>query len=349
MMAERISANDYDSARLINRVLSLYYVEELTQAQVGRRLGLSTPKVNRLLQQARQEGMVTISFRTPFQHLFDLESRLQSIFDVKDAVVIPRMADEETTMVHSLGHAGAIYLLEHLRDGDIIAIGGGTTVHDVVQAVNTNRSYDVAVVPVVGGVQGRVTTDVNYLAAQLAERLGGKAFQLHSPAYVETPEHREALLKMAPIKEILDIARRANLALLGIGTVDPESSRFVQFTALSAEEMRQIATQCGGVGEVLAIVYDETGQPCAQQYANRVVGLTMEELKQIPLRIGIAGTYTKALPVYGALRGRLFQTIIIDEAAAQGALDCFERDFHRAGIGTSSLKDAPLRGTSQNA
>jgi DNA-binding transcriptional regulator LsrR (DeoR family) len=327
-MAERITANDYDSARLINRVLSLYYVEELTQAQIGRRLGLSTPKVNRLLQQARRQGMVTISYKTPFQHLFDLESRLQSIFDIQDIVVIPRMAEDDITMVHSLGHAGANFLMEHLHDGDIIAIGGGTTVHDVIQAVNPNRTYDVTVVPVVGGVQGRATTDVNYLAAQLAERLRGRAFQLHSPAFVETLEHRQTLLNMGPIKEILDIARHADIALLGIGTVDPETSRFVQFTALSADEMRQIASEYGGVGEVMAIVYDQNGQSCAGKYADRVVGLTLEELRHIPMRIGVAGTIAKVMPVYGALRGGFFQTLITDEAAAQGVLDFSERSFH---------------------
>jgi DNA-binding transcriptional regulator LsrR (DeoR family) len=179
----------------------------------------------------------------------------------------------------------------------------------------------------VGGVQGRVTTDVNYLATQLAERLGGRAFQLHAPAFVETKEHRETLLNMGPIKEILDLARRANLALLGVGTVDPEASRFVQFTALSAAEMHHIATECSGVGEILAIVYDITGGPCAQEYADRVVGLTLHELARIPFRIGVAGTAVKALPIYGALRGGYLHTMITDAAAAEGALDLFENEF----------------------
>jgi DNA-binding transcriptional regulator LsrR (DeoR family) len=324
-------ASDYDEARLISRVLYLYYVEELTQSQVAQQLGLSTPKVNRLLQQARRQKMVEITIRTPFQYLFDLESRLQNIFNIGEAVVIPRMAENAVTMVHTLGRAGANYLLEHLHDGDVIAVGGGTTVHAVVEAVIANRSYDVAVVPVVGGVQGRVTTDVNYLAAQLAERLGGRAYQLHSPAFVETSAHRQALLEMGPIKEILDIARRANIALLGIGGVDPEASRFVQFTALSAEEMNQIMTSYGGVGEILAIVYDIHGRSCAQEYADRVVGLTLAELERIPFRIGVAGTATKALPVYGALRGGFFHTIVTDEAAAQGVLDILEGEFRRGG------------------
>ena len=42
--------------------------------------------------------------------------------------------------------------------------------------------------PVLGAVQGQVTTDMNYLAARLAERLGGKAYQLHAPALSDTPQ-----------------------------------------------------------------------------------------------------------------------------------------------------------------
>lgn len=319
---------------LISRILNLYYVDELTQAEVGRRLGLSTAKVNRLLQQARQQGMVEITIRTPLQHLYDLEDRLKAIFDIQEAVVIPRIAEDVNAYVHTLGRAGATYLLDHLRDGDIIGIGGGTGVNSVVQAIEPSRDYEVKVAPILGGVQGHATTDVNYLVAQLAERLGGKAYRLHAPAFVDTREHRDMLLSLGPIKEILDITRQANIALLGVGTVEPERSRFVEFTALSAEDMRRVAENCGGVGEIGAYVYDMEGKPCAEEYAERVVGLSLQELKRIPFVIGVAGTAAKALPLYGALRGGYLHTLITDEAAAQGVLQIFERDFHRSGVGT---------------
>ena len=45
---------DYDSARLINRVLTMYYVEERNQSEIAKLLGLSTAKVNRLLKQFDQ-------------------------------------------------------------------------------------------------------------------------------------------------------------------------------------------------------------------------------------------------------------------------------------------------------
>jgi DNA-binding transcriptional regulator LsrR (DeoR family) len=327
------NSDNYSNSRLISQALTLYYEQELTQAEVARRLGLSTTKVNRLLKQAREQGMVEIIIRTPFQHLFDLESQLKAIFGLTDAVVIPQIAEDPSAMVHTLGRAGASYLLEHLRDGDVLAIGGGTAVYSVVQALDPVRPYDVTVVPTSGGVQGNIVTDVNYLAAELATRLGGKAYQLHAPAFVDTQEHREMLLSMGPIKEILDIARQASIALMGVGTVDYETSRYVQFTALSAEEMQQIAEAQGGVGEIGAFVYNIRGHPCAEAYANRLVGLSLQELRQIPFMINVAAMAIKAMPLYGALRGGYPSALITDEAAAQGILETFRQSFRDGALG----------------
>jgi DNA-binding transcriptional regulator LsrR (DeoR family) len=319
----------YEALRLINTILTLYYVDGVTQSEIAHRMGLSTAKVNRLLQQARELGYVNITIRTPFQHLFDLEARLKAVFGLQDAIVIPSVAGNSSSLMNPIGAVAGEYLLEHLRDGDVLGIGGGTAVNAVVNAIEPVRAYQVEVVPILGAVQGQITTDVNYLAANMAERLGGKAYQLHAPAFVETREHCETLKSMGPVKEILDIARRANIAMLGIGTVDAETSRFVQFTALSAEEMKQIAGDCGGVGEIGAYVYDIEGRACANEFADRVIGLTLADIHGIPFRIGMAATTAKALPIYGALRGGYLHTLITDEAAACGVLELFEQDFRK--------------------
>ncbi len=293
----------YDTIQLINTILTLYYVEELTQTEIAQRLGLSTAKVNRLLVQAREQGYVNITIRTPFQSLFELEDRLKAVFGLKDVIVIPSLAESSSSPLHALGSAAADFLLAHLRDGDVLAITPGTTVQAVVQAIETTRPYKIEVVPALGAIQGQIESDMNYLAMDLGERLGAKAYQLHAPAFVDTPEQGEVLRSMGPVKEILDIARRASVALVGVGTVNAEVSRFVQFTALSAEDLQHIAGECGGVGEIGAYVYDIEGQPCAKEYADRVIGLTLEEIQKIPFRIGVAATAVKALPIYGALRG----------------------------------------------
>ncbi|HSL44229.1 MAG TPA: sugar-binding transcriptional regulator [Anaerolineales bacterium] len=317
----------YESIRLINTILTLYYLEEMTQTEIAQRLGFSTAKVNRLLLQAREQGYVNITIRTPFQQLFELEDRLKAVFGLQDAVVIPALAETSSSPLNALGSIAAEFLLEHLRDGDVLGIGGGTAINAIVQNLVPTRPYEVEVVPLLGAVQGEITHDVNYLTTHMAERLGARAYQLHAPAFVDTREQCETLRSMGPVKEILDIARRANIALVGVGTVDAEVSRFVQFTALSADEMRNIAENCGGVGDINAFIYNVEGQPCAHEYADRVVGLTLAELKNIPYRIGVAGTAAKALPLYGALRGGYLHALITDETAARGILELFEQNF----------------------
>jgi DNA-binding transcriptional regulator LsrR (DeoR family) len=320
----------YETIRLINTVLTLYYVEELTQTEIGQRLGLSTAKVNRLLLQARELGYVNITIRTPFQSLFELEDRLKAVFGLKEAVVIPSVAESSSSPLNELGAAAADFLLTHVRDGDVLGIGGGSAINALVQAIGPARPYRVQVVPLMGAVQGEITHDVNYLATHLADRLGAKSYQLHAPAFVDTREHCETLRSMGPVKEILDIARRASIALVGVGTVDAEVSRFVQFTALSAEDMKHIADDCGGVGDINAFVYDIEGNACAHEYADRVLGLTLAELKSIPFRVGVAATASKARPLYGALRGGYLHALITDETAARGILELFEQGFRKA-------------------
>ena len=71
-----------------------------------------------------------------------------------------------------VGRAAANQLLESLRDGDIIAITGGKALSAVVDNLEPEREFDITVVPLTGGVQGKYYTDVNHLASRMAERLG---------------------------------------------------------------------------------------------------------------------------------------------------------------------------------
>jgi DNA-binding transcriptional regulator LsrR (DeoR family) len=320
----------YENIRLIHTILNLYYIEKMKQADIAECLDLSVPKVNRLLQQARDLGYIDFVIRTPFQNLFALEKRLKAIFELQEAIVVPAVGTTNSSLMNAIGTAAATFLLEHLRDGDVLAITPGTTVQAVVQSIEAPRPYKVVVVPILGSLQGELESDMNYLATNMGERLGCKAYQLHAPAFADTLEAAEVLRSMEPVKKILDMGRAASVALLGIGTVDPQTSRFVQFTALSADEMRNIANGCGGVGEIGAFVYDIEGQPCSKEYADRVIGLNLKEIRKIPYRIGVAASAAKALPIYGALRGGYLHALITDETAARGVLQIFDEKFHKS-------------------
>lgn len=317
----------YEDIRLINNVLNLYYVEKLTQADIAEALNLSTAKVNRLIQHAREQGYINFVVRTPYQHLFDLENRIKAVFDLQDVIVIPAVGDTNSSLLSAIGSVAANFFLDHIRDGDVIAITPGTTVQAVAQSLDTTRSYDVEIVPILGASQGSIESDMNYLANHMAERLNARSYKLNAPAFVDSKEHSELLRSMAPVKKILDIARNANVALLGVGMLDPEISRFVEFTALSAKDMKNIVEHCGGVGEIGASIYDIEGRPCGQEYTERVIGLSLDEIRSIPYRIGVAASAAKSLPIFGALRGGYLNALITDESAARGILKIFDEKF----------------------
>jgi DNA-binding transcriptional regulator LsrR (DeoR family) len=319
-------AADYASMRLLHRVLTKYYQEGLNQADVAEAFGLSTAKVNRLLKQAREQGIVEIRIRTPMQSLFDLEARLQSVCGVREAVVVPQVSEDPQLVLEAVGRTAAQYVAQRLRDGDVICISGGKALAAVVRNVETSRRFDVQVVPATGGAQGRYQIDANYLAAELAQRLSGTAHELHAPVIVDTLEEREALMAIRQISSVLDVARKAQIALLGIGSVAPGTSTYFELPSLHEDDRRRLVEEFCGTGELLAQIVNSHGQPCAPDYNCRVIGIGLDDLRAIPLTIGVAATVTKALPIISTLRGGYLKTLITDEVTALAVLEQWNQD-----------------------
>jgi DNA-binding transcriptional regulator LsrR (DeoR family) len=313
---------DYQDSRLLSKVLSLYYTENLSQSEIARQLGLSTAKVNRILQAARRQGMVEIKIYTPFQHIFELEKSLQQVSGVTEAIVVPQLSNSPDSLLQDVGRAAASYLLDHLRMNEIIALGGGRAISATVQALSPRKNFNTTVVPAVGGVQGQHFTDVNNLVAEAALRLGGSSLQLHAPAYMDTDIEREIVYRSRQVKDVLDLARQARIAVVGIGTlVVPGLSSYLHFHNMSTEELNEIHQVYHGIGELLSQAINAEGIECAPKYSKRVIGLSLDELRNIPLSIGVAAGPHKSLPIAAALKGHFLKTIILDQETAAEVVD----------------------------
>ncbi len=312
---------DYNALRLINQVLYLYYIEGLSQSDIAKRLDLSTIKVSRLLKQARDQGMVEIKIRTPLQAVFDLEHELQSAYQLSESVVVPQMSEDFDVTMQAVGRAAAQYFLQHLRDGDVVCISGGKAVSYILQSLEPRRKYDVKIVTATGGAQGQHNIDARFLAGELADRLGGQAYPLHAPVLVDSAAEREALMSVGQIREVLDMARRAQIALVGIGSIEPGSSSYFELPYIHDDDRDRIAHDLCARGEILAYIIGEDGQLCAPEYNRRVIGISLDDLKSIPLTIAVSATRSKVTPIRSVLLGGHVKTLITDESAAKGILD----------------------------
>lgn len=315
---------DYDKARLFSRILTMHYLEQRNQSDISKLLGLSTAKVNRIIRQARDEGYLEISIKTPFQSLFELEKALTDSSGIPEALVSPTYSDDPDTVARTVGGAAADYLLQHLRDGDVLCISGGKQITEIVNALNPQRNYDVTVVPATGGVQGKHYTDVNHLAMELAERLGGRALQLHAPLFADSADERNMLMEMRQTREVLDRARHADIALLGIGSIVPEDSSYFDLRAMSRADRDALISE-GATGDLFAHLFDVDGQLVGHQHNEKLVALTLDELRDIPLSVGVAASASKVNPILGALRGRFFKTLISDEVTTKAVLKLLDK------------------------
>ena len=320
------SRAEFESMRLMARVLTLYYEEGRLQSRIAAELGLSSAKVNRLIKQGRELGMVEIIIRTPFQPLFDLETRIKERAEINEVLVTPTVSDNPDVVLQNVGGAAADLLLKNLKDGDTICITGGKGVSAVVEGLNPERTYDIEVVPATGCVQGKHYTDVNHVATQLAEKLGGRAYQIHAPLFAETVEQKDMLMAMRSVNEVLDRARQATLAIVGVGSILSVDSTYYDLHPTPKGDRDEI-NRAGAVGELLAHLMDKNGNVCDYDLNSRLVGLRPAELSNVPLTMGVASGASKIAPIASALRGHHLKALVVDEATANGVLETLSGEY----------------------
>ena len=326
-MSERTP--DFELARQIHTVLVLHFVEGLKQSEIAQRLNLSTSKVNRLIAQGRKQGMVKIDVTSPFQGLADLEARLIAASSLSGAMVTPTVSGNPDTTLQQVGRAAANLLMETIRDGDVIAITGGKAVSAVVANLEPERMTNVTVVPLTGGVQGKFYIDVNHLATQMAERLGGTPMLIHAPLFAESRSQRDSLKSMPSTREVFDLARRANVALVGVGSVETRGSSYYDLHPVP-ESDRKMLLGMGVTAEFMAHLIGENGRLAEYELNSRLVALDPNELDTCRTVIGIAAGAQKVRPIRSVSNRNFLDSLVLDEETVNAVLETMERSKHVA-------------------
>jgi len=320
--------SEHERAELLAEVGELYYLHGRDQSSIAEEVGTSRSNVSRLLTEARRRGIVDIRINHPLGRALELERRLTTEFGLDEARVLaarPRGASggggEARDSLTRVGRLGAGYLLEVLSDGRTIGVSWGTSLEALVNAVAPTRAHAVEVVQLLGGLSWvSQSLSGHELGRRLADRLGGRFAYLHAPAIIDSTEARDLLLRQEGIADVLAKGRRADLALLGIGSLGTGSSRALfSRPELSSAERREIRSG-GAVGDICARLFDRDGRACDVAANRHVVGLELHELKAIPRRVGVARGVEKVAGITGALRGRLVNVLITDEATAAKVL-----------------------------
>lgn len=311
--------DDLEALRQMHTVLVLHFIEGETQADIAERLNLSKSKVNRLIAEGRRLGMVKISIETPFHRLLTVETSLIGSGKLQAAVVSPTIAGNPELTLRQVSIVAGNHLLEGLKDGDVIAITGGKAVSEVVENLKPQRAYDVKVVPLTGGVQGKFFTDVNNLVSRLAAKLGGQALVVHAPLFAESRKQRDMLMDMASTREVFDLARRATMAVVGIGSILASGSSYYDLHPQAQQERERLVKK-GVAAEFMAHLIQKNGRLADLALNRLLVAIEPGEISHCPRIIGVAAGDTKIYPIAAALNGRYITSLVTDEDTAKAVL-----------------------------
>lgn len=316
-----------EELRVIVKVASLYYEHNLRQSEIAEQLDLSQAKVSRLLKRALDDGIVRITVSAPLGCHTDLETAIQEHYGLKEVIVVDAAGDDEK-LLRNLGAAAAFYLETTIRDGEVIGISSWSeTLLAMANAMQPlPASIKANVVQILGGI-GNPSAEIH--AAQLTRRLAslvnGQATVLSAPGVVGSPETRSILLSDPFVTEALAYFENVTLALVGIGSIEPSRLLASSGNVFSQAELDSLREK-GAVGDICLRFFDAKGNKVQSPLDERVIGLDLEQLREVRRSVGVAGGERKFRAIYGAVVGQRLNVLITDHLTAQRLVEAAQRN-----------------------
>ncbi len=304
------------------RVARLYYEEGMSQGEVARTLGISGATVSRVLAAARDQGIVEVRIhdpRSPVQRVHEYEQELVQMFGLSEVRV--GTSAGEASSFRLVGRLAADLFGERLSDMRQVGLSWGTTLEAFVAEVPQRVVPSLAVYPMAGGNPGLDKASAGGTLVQaLARRCGVEPGRLIAPAVVESPRTKEAIMSESGIKSALALAAQVDHAFVGIGTFGVRSSvTIVEDMLLTEAELGTFLAQ-KPAGDISGRFFDDNGIELGPPTSERVIGLTLDELRRVPCVVGMAAGHEKARGVLAGLRTGVLDVLVVDLPLAQAVL-----------------------------
>lgn len=303
-----------------------FHLEGRSKTQIADETGLSRFKVARILDEARELGLVEVTVRLPARIDANLSVQVQERFGLRRAIVVETSA---TTRYEDLGRVCADLLAEVVGPEDVLGLTCSRSVAATTQALDSLAPCEV--VQLSGTLAGpNLEAGSVESVRRAAEVGGGQAYPIYAPMVLPDAATKTSLSGQSAIRQAVSQVGRVTVATVAIGAWQSDLSTV--YSDLDDGE-RAAVTAAGVVGEIAARFFDEHGEPVSTVIDDRVLSVTLEQLRGIPEVIGLAHDVRKATAVRAALRTGLVDSLVCDEGVGRELLRMGEAEPTEAGTG----------------
>lgn len=311
--------NEQMSNELINeyrRVAYYYYKAGLTQEVIAKRMKMSRQRVNRIVSACVELGIVKITIEDLDKCNLELETELEQKYSLNEVRIIDNVIEDR--LIQELGIAAGNYLQSIVKAEDIIGVTRGRTTAAMVDYWTPAASYpeNITVTQLIGsGKEADSRIGADRIVYGLAERLGAKEAILHAPVILHSARLRESFIDDPYYKSTYEVVKNCTIAVVGIGTAHSQWKHMVSLYDVNDDEQARWALDVRG--EVCTHFFNSEGHEIDPPFKDRIIAITKEDYRKIPVRIGVAGGKEKAEAIRAALKGKYINVLVTDFQTAQ--------------------------------
>ncbi|BDZ32158.1 sugar-binding transcriptional regulator [Lactiplantibacillus sp. WILCCON 0030] len=311
--------DNQDKIKTALKVCHLYYEDGLSQGEIAAKLLISRPTISRLLQFARDQGLLKIEIMDPLKDLDVLAKQLENKYHLKKVILIFDATNDLEAINPKIGAAAADYLDTIVKDQDSIGISWGETLESVANHLHPSKANNVSVVQLKGSVSGsEMNNFANDIINKFSNAFKTDAINLPLPVIFDNATTKKVVMQDRFIKAIIQAGIKANIALFTSGTVRDDAMLF-NLGYLTQAEISRLQSQA--VGDVVSRFITATGEIANTDIDDRTVGIPLSALRDKEYSILISGSSRKVASIRGALLGGYANVLITDSQTAAALLD----------------------------
>lgn len=295
----------------------LYYVGGLTQDQIADQMGISRQRAQRLVSRAMQEGLVRVRLEHPIAACLELEARLRDRYELADVRVAPTLGNHVARTIGPVAAAVFDRVLAR-EDTHVVGLGIGRALAAMAPEVTARARPDQSLVSLIGNIADDGSASQFAIIMTLASRLGAPHYPMPAPVIVSSAEERRALLTLRALRSVRALGQRADATFVGVGQMGSHAPLLAEgfVTAADLEKLERR----GAVGEITGHVFDADGAYIETALNDRLTSIRIEPGSP-RLAVGVAGGAAKVAALRAALKGRLLNVLVTDEATAAALLE----------------------------
>lgn len=304
---------DYEES-LIVKISWYYYFNNMTQQSISDLLGISRMRVVKLLDKARNTGIIQFKLREDCASHMQLEKKLAETYNLKDTFIVPSPPGE-ISVNENVARAAAMYINNRLDNNSFINMGYGDTQSRILNNLATMAEYPISVVSMTGGVS-------YYLPNNMSTVFNAKLYLIPAPLLVSSKEVVEAMHKEGSINEVSRMLPFSSLSVVGIGSIG-DNATIVKNGIFSRNDILYLKLK-GAVGDILCHFIDKDGNLIETDIEERLITTSLSTLRSLNNVIGVAAGDDKVDAIKAVLKGGYIDILITDEATALHLLETNE-------------------------